>query len=122
MELKYWLEKHNRPVSRKELAKILEIADEDKDGALNFREFLHFCDKIQLQDVSSSEGKETFYDCLTLDDENNGNSHHPKHSSRSKNRKSLEDLQSSPQVMENVHFFEARVNVNIIIKIFFFLK
>lgn len=66
LELSYWLEKHHYPVSRVKLGQILRSADNDRDGALSFKEFVQFCEKIGLKEDKNSGGEEeeTFYDCL----------------------------------------------------------
>jgi hypothetical protein len=45
------MEKQQSPVTQEELKQIFQVADENKDGLLSFREFLLFCQKVNLKDV-----------------------------------------------------------------------
>lgn len=49
------MEKQNNPITQEELKQIFCVADENNDGLLSFREFLLFCQKINLKSIPDGE-------------------------------------------------------------------
>jgi Ca2+-binding EF-hand superfamily protein len=96
------MEKHNRPISQRDARHILEVTDQDEDGALNFHEFLKFCQRIGLKDNGHSHEDASIFDCL--EDDNI-----PIHQVRRFIKEDGSYTHLKTEIWSNVEYFEEKV-------------
>jgi Ca2+-binding EF-hand superfamily protein len=103
IELRYWMEKRNRPISQRDTRHILEVTDQDEDETLSFNEFLKFCQRIGLKDNGHSHEDASILDCL--EDENI-----PIHQVRTFIQEDGSYTHLKTEIWSNVEYFKDKVN------------
>jgi len=105
LELKYWMEKHNHPITHRDARHILHEVDLDHDGTLSFVEFLEFCIRVGLA------GDPTINSIFACLEEDSVSIHNLEESKLVKKHSSHLHLQIDLQ--STVQFFQHKVSFNV---------